>query len=173
MGVYNKGTKQNWKISFGKLPKSLAELKALNESSLSEPYHAAALLIPALILWTENKNEAINMINFLKGPASLSPYEIQFITERLQGNEYVPNSYFEGAKPENGYKASTPYSVRVFTVPTSFDEDGYASLYLQSGGADSPRPVKLRNKPSTGEWFLTDQMLLASIRKPASEDPWA
>ncbi len=113
------------------------------------------------------------MINFLKGPQSLSTYEQQFISERLRGNEYVPFSYFDGACPENEYHPILPYSITVSTVPTSFAEDGYAMLYLRSGGADSPRPVKLRKKPSTGEWFLWDQMLLSQIRKPVSEDPWA
>ena len=58
-------------------------------------------------------------------------------------------------------------------MPTSFDEEGYAKLYLKSSGADSPRPVQLRQKPSSGEWFLWDQMLLSQIREPISADPWA
>ena len=42
-----------------------------------------------------------------------------------------------------------------------------------SGGADSARQIKLRTKPSTGQWFLWEQFLLADIRKPVSADPWA
>ena len=34
-------------------------------------------------------------------------------------------------------------------------------LLVHSGGADSDRSITLRNKPSTGEYFLRDQMLLA------------
>lgn len=164
---------QNWSVTFPQMPSSLEELKSLPEAALNQPYHAAALLIPALCLWTDNKDEAINMINFLRGPAPLSTYEIQFISERLRGNEYVPRSYFKGANPENNYQAAAPYTVAVTSVPNSFAEKGYAQLYLQSGGADSPRPVKLREKPSTSQWFLTDQMLLAQIRKPVADDPWA
>jgi hypothetical protein len=33
--------------------------------------------------------------------------------------------------------------------------------------------VTLRLKPSTGQWFLWDQMLLAGIREPKSKDAWA
>lgn len=173
MGLFSKGTNQKWTVSFSSLPKNLQELKSCAESSLMEPYYAAALLIPALAIWSENKNEAIDMINYLRGPAPLSTYETQFITERLRGNEYVVRSYFEGTSSENGYKPKEPFTLNIISVPNSFDEDGYATLYLQSSGADSPRPVKLRNKPSTGQWFLTDQMLLAGIKKPVSEDPWA
>lgn len=164
---------QSWQVTFNKIPRSLEELKALAEASLDKPYYAAALLIPALCLWPDDKDEAINMINFLRGPAALSTYDIQFISERLGGNEYVPRSYFEGASPENNYEPSSPYRVTVLSVPSSFSEQSYAQLYLKSGGADNPRPVKLREKPSTKEWFLTDQMLLAQIRKPVADDPWA
>ena len=162
-----------WKVNFQKLPKSLGELEALPEASLKEAYYATALLIPALCLWPENKEEAIKMINFLRGPGPLSTYDIQFISERLRGNEYLPFSYFEGTSPENGYKPGASFSLIVKSLPNSFAEDGYGQLYLQSSGADSPRPVKLRKKPSTGQWFLTDQMLLSQIRKPLAEDPWA
>ena len=38
----------------------------------------------------------------------------------------------------------------------------------------APRPVKLRQKPSTGEWFLWEYSSpLSGIRIPASQDPWA
>jgi len=164
---------QTWQVVFPSLPISLSMLQALPEASLKEPYYAAALVIPALCLWPTNREEAIQMINFLKGPQPLSKFDLQFIADRLRGNEYVPLSYFEGAKPENGYQPQSPHTVAVSTVPTSFATEGHAQLYLRSGGADSPRPVKLRRKPSTGQWFLTEQMLLAQIRKPTALDPWA
>ena len=41
-------------------------------------------------------------------------------------------------------------------------------------GADSPRPMKLRQKASTGEWFLWEySSILSGIRIPAAEDPWS
>ena len=37
-----------------------------------------------------------------------------------------------------------------------------------------PRPIKLRQKPSTGEWFLWEYSSpLSGIRTPAAQDPWA
>ena len=50
--------------------------------------------------------------------------------------------------------------------------EGYLTLYVNCSGADSPRPLKLRKKPSTGQWFLWEQQLLAGIRIPAAADPW-
>ena len=47
-------------------------------------------------------------------------------------------------------------------------------VFLKTAGADSPRPMKLRQKGSTGEWFLWEySSVLSGIRVPASEDPWA
>ncbi|HZK26605.1 MAG TPA: hypothetical protein VFD00_03580 [Thermoclostridium sp.] len=164
---------QSWQLVFNELPTSLGTLRALPEASLQEPHYAAGLLIPALCLWPSKQSMALEMINFLKGPQGLSNHEIQFINERLRGKEYLPFSYFAGTSPQNEYKPTRPYTVTITTVPTSFDEAGYAKLYLQSSGADSPRPVQLRNKASSGEWFLWDQMLLSQIREPVSADPWA
>lgn len=40
-------------------------------------------------------------------------------------------------------------------------------------GATVERGIKLRKKPSTGQWFLNEIMCLSDIRVPASADPWA
>ena len=49
------------------------------------------------------------MLNFLRGPRPLSPYEISFLDDRFRdGNWYVPFSYFKGAIPENDYTPNEP-----------------------------------------------------------------
>ena len=52
-------------------------------------------------------------------------------------------------------------------------DEGYLTLQVESGGADSPRQIRLRTKPSTGQWFLWEQFLLSDVRVPVSADPWA
>ncbi len=173
-GIYNnKSGNKSWQVMFDEIPTSLDMIRALPLANLLEPHYAAALLIPALCLWTTNQDEAINIMNFLKGPQPLSIREIQFINERLRGKDYLPFSYFESSSPENGYTPLKPYTVTISTVPTSFSEEGYLKLYLKSSGADSSRPLQLRRKDSSGEWFLWDQMLLSDIRQPISTDPWS
>jgi hypothetical protein len=44
---------------------------------------------------------------------------------------------------------------------------------MKSTGADTPREIRMRHKPSTNQWFVEDQMLLADIRVPVAADPWA
>jgi len=164
---------KSWNFIFEDIPTNLEQLRSLPEASLSEPYYAAALLIPALLLWTVDQQEAIAMINFLKGPEALSNRDIQFMNDRLRGKEYVPPSYFVGATPQNNYEPSEPYTLVISTNPYSYTESGYVKLFMSSGGADSPRPLSVRQKPSTGEWFLWEQHLLSDIRPPVAQNPWA
>lgn len=157
------------------LPKNLQQMKAMEEASLKEPQYAAALTIAALAIYPTDKNAACEMLEFLHGPKGLSTYEKQFIADRFRDKDYVPRSYFEGSSPENGYEPIKPYTITFFENPYSRDQlkDGYLTLHVKSGGADSARQIKLRTKPSTGQWFLWEQFLLADIRKPVSADPWA
>ena len=112
------------------------------------------------------------MLNFLKGPEDVSTYEKQFIRERIQGKNYKVLSFFKGSRPDNNYTPTKPYTITVSSNTYSFDNDGWATLYVQSSGADNPRPVKLRKKPSTGEWFLNEIQCLSDIRLPANQDKW-
>ena len=96
----------------------------------------------------------------------------QFIRDRFMDADYVPRSYFLGATPDNDYQPSTPYTIRVSENPYSYDNQGYAKLFMSSGGADSPRQVTLR-QAADGKWYLWEQFILVGIRKPKSTNPWA
>ena len=160
-------------ITFQALPTNVEELQALPEASLDTPFKAVALALAALCNYANDKDATFAMLDFLKGPDSVSAYEKQFIKDRLEGKTYKTFSFFEGATPKNGYKPTAPYAITVSDNPYSYAEENWATLYVQSAGADSPRSVKLRKKPSTGQWFITEIQCLSDIRIPEAEDPWA
>ena len=168
-----KGKNRSETFTFSALPTSVNELRALPEASLDSAFKTTALTILALCRYEQEPSAALEMLDFLKGPAEVSTYEKQFIGERLKGKEYKARSFLTGATPENSYQPTTPYTITVSENPYSFDEENWATLYVTSGGADNPRPIKLRKKPSTGQWFLNDIQCLADIRVPVAEDPWA
>ena len=168
-----KGSNRSESFTFAALPNNIAELQALPEAALDSAFKTTALTIVALCAYEKDPDACIEMLNFLKGPADVSTYEKGFIKERLNGKFYKTFSFFEGATPENGYKPNTPFVIKVSENPYSFDEENWATLYVTSGGADNPRPIKLRKKPSTGQWFLNDIQCLADIRVPVADDPWA
>ena len=160
--------------SFEALPQTVDELKALPEAALTDVYAVAALSLLALTRFEADRDASIAMLNFLKGPDPMTPMAIQQISDRfMDGKFYKVNSFFEGATPANNYTPSQPYKVKVSSTPYSFDTENWAVLYLHSGGSDSPRPVKLRKKPSTGQWFLVEIQYLGDIRTPPTADKWA
>ena len=159
-------------FAFAALPENVNELKALPEAALDTPFKAAALTVCALCAYAADAETGIEMLNFLKGPQPLSTMDKQFLKDRfMDGKYYVPFSYFAGAKPENDYTPDKPFSLTVTANPYSYQNDGYATLYIASGGADNARPVTLRRKGE--QWFLWEQQLLAGIRTPKKDDAWA
>ena len=154
----------SFSFTFAALPESLDELKALPEASLDTPYKTAALTVCALCAYAASPDIGAEMLRFLKGPDTLSNYEISFLNDRFRDGKLVPFSYFSGAAPENGYIPSKPYTVTIFSNPYSFNSEGRATLHLRSGGADSPRQIKLRLSPSDGKWYLEEQMIMVGIR---------
>lgn len=156
---------------FSAIPETTAQLRAIPEAALTSPFQTAALTALALLRYEADPAAAVELLNFLKGPQPLSPFQIQFLRDRLAGKGYVPRSYFAGAAPANNYTPTLPYTVTVFDGPYSYQQEGYAKLMLRSSGADSPREVMLRRKG--GQWFLWENYLLPDIRVPAALDPWA
>ena len=161
------------RFSFAELPTGLGELQALEEATLDSPFKTTALVMVALCQMEKDENATFEILDFLKGPDSVSMFEKQFIKERLNGKYYKIFSFFEGATPENGYKPTKPYTIKVTETPYSYPQDNYATMYVTSSGADSPRAIRLRKKPSTGQWFLVEIQCLSDIRVPVEEDPWA
>ncbi len=161
-------------IVIANLPESADELKALPEATLDTPFKTAALTVCALCAYAADAGIGGEMLEFLRGPGGpLSPLDKSFLKDRfMDGKHYIPFSYFSGAVPANDYTPNEPYTLKVSSNPYSYQDDGYATLYIASGGADSPRPVTLRQKGN--QWFVTNyQGLLAGIRTPKSDDAWA
>ena len=159
-------------ITLQTLPAALAELEALPRTT---PEKVCAGFLCALKLFQTDRDAGVAAMDLLRGPRPMTPYDIQFLRDRLRGKEYLPLAYFEGAAPENGYTPARPYTLNVLPDPRPQDvEPGYLRVYLKTAGADSPRPMKLRQKGSTGEWFLWEySSILSGIRVPAALDPWA
>lgn len=161
-------------FTFSTLPESLAELQALPEASLDTPFKAAALTVLALCAYAADKDIGTEMLNWLRGPRPLTGQDISFLNDRFRdGKTYLPFTYFAGSTPENNYTPTEPYSIIVESSHVSAQEAGYMKLFIPCGGADSPRPIKLRQRGSDGKWFLWEQYLLTGVKTPKSADPWA
>ena len=160
-------------ITIQSLPTSLSEFEAL-AADRTAPERVCALFLCAAALFGRDRDAGTAAMNILRGPRPMTPYDVQFLRDRLRGKSYLPLAYFDGASPENSYTPRVPYVLNVLPDPRPQDtEPGYLRVFLKTAGADSPRPMKLRQKPSTGEWFLWEySSILSGIRIPAAEDPW-
>lgn len=161
------------KIVFADLPETMDSFKALPQAALSTPFDTAALTIVALSLYPMDKELSFQMLDYLRGPAQATGRDRQFVTDRFSDKDYVPRSYFNGATPDNDYMPTTPYTITVSTNQYSYEVDGIAKLFIPSGGADSPRPIQLR-QAKDGKWYLWEfSSILSGIRQPESSNPWA
>ena len=166
------GGNKSKKVVFEKLPANFEEFKALPEAVLADPFDTAALTVLAFCFYSENKDESLKMLDYLRGPRPLSVMDKQFIADRFRDKDYVPRSYFEGATVANNYLPAEPYTVVVSDNPYSYQNETYATLYVRSGGADSLRSIQLR-LAKDGKWYLWEQFILADIRQPECLNPWA
>ncbi|MCR4780627.1 MAG: hypothetical protein K5876_05965 [Ruminiclostridium sp.] len=160
------------KITFEKLPENSEELRGMPQFDQHDQFSMAALLPAVLCRYDDSPQDTIDMLNVLRGSRNMSPYDLQFLRDRMTGKAYIARSYFEGAVPENNYKPSVPYTVTVSDNLYSYTDslEGYVKLDIRSSGADSPRQVQLRQKG--GLWFLWENFLMADIKAPEGTGEW-
>ncbi len=159
-------------ITFSVLPREPAAFRSMEEFHLDTPFRTAALFIIALCAYHESADASYEMIDMLKGPEKLNRHDRKFIADRMREKSgYLGKAYLSGAEPENNYTPEIPYKVGVNENPYSYAREGYAKLFVDTKGADSPRPVELRKV--NDQWFLWNySSLLSDIRKPVSEEMW-
>lgn len=159
-------------VVFQTLPDTYEEFIALPQAALSDPFDTAALTVLAFCFYPKDKELSLRMLDYLRGPRPLSGMDKQFIADRFRDSDYVPRSYFKGSTYKNDYIPSEPYTVSPFTNPHSQIQENMLRLWIESGGADSPRYVDVR-LAKDGKWYLWEQYILAGIRAPESSNPWA
>ena len=158
-------------FSFLALPESLAEMQALPEAALEDPFQTAALTVCALCAYAADKYIGTKMLNWLRGPRPLSPHDLSFLNDRFREGHHIPFSYFAGASPENDYTPEPPFTLTFEEGLYADMNPGYKKLHIHSSGADSAREIVLR-QAADKKWYLWDQFLMVSIRQAKSQNPW-
>ena len=86
------------------------------------------------------------------------------MTDSVTVKTYLPFTYFKGSVPDNNYTPSEPFTIEIESSHVSDDVDGYMKLFIPCGGADTPRPIMLRQRGSDGKWFLWEHSLLVGVK---------
>ena len=159
--------------TFDKIPTSVEDFNNIEEY-LKEPSFAAAAFIMVMCNYEKDKETCFKLLDILNGPKDVNNFDKSFYEDRfMDGKFYKPFSYIDGATPENNYTPNVPYVVHVWENPNGPKEENYKGLLMLSSGSDNKRQVTVRLKPSVGNWYLTQEMLLGDIRVPVKDDEWA
>ena len=137
----------NKTFTFAALPKNLAQLQALPEAVLADPFQTAALTVCALCVFAEDKAAGTEMLNWLRGPRPLSNYDISFLNDRFRDGKYVIYSYFAGATPDNNYTPAQPYTLTFEAGPYADANPGYKKLLKAKGNETLGGLVYITVKP--------------------------
>ncbi len=173
-----------WKtIKIKSLPTSVDEFINLRNDIAKTPSGGAAMFIIALKMYAENpevgeqclviavdKNRLSSGRDVYKG-YSLEKLDMGRIKEQLAQYPYIPNSYFKGATPNNGYKFDFPTSMKFTSNAYSGNKlKGDFKVFVQCSGADSDRPIRL-HKNDKGYWKAAEwSTILMGMRPPKSTE---
>lgn len=71
-----------------KIPENLPEFELLAAEG-RQPERICALFLCALALFDRNKEAGAAAMNLLRGPRPMTPYDCQFLRDRLRGKPYL------------------------------------------------------------------------------------
>lgn len=100
----------------------------------------------------------------------MNDFDKQILKDRLRGKKYLPRAYFCRTNSQKNYEPSVPYTIEI-DRDLHPAETGYQKFFIHTAGADSPRPVTLRQKGS--DCFLYEySSIFFGIRLPMEADNW-
>ena len=145
----NNSTAFSDKVSIEKIPASLEEFQALQAELGTTPEGCIMLQLVAMEMYRRDKTVGLECLKLNNTETNLS-----FVTSRLNeifregdsyARPYLVSSYFEGAKPSNGYNPEKPYTIHVRRNPAHPDDErsqalkGYVKYFqVYSEGYDTP-----------------------------------
>jgi hypothetical protein len=167
-------------VQIEQLPQSVEAFIALQEQIAGTPQGGAAMMVVALLLYTDDVplghaclSLAVDQDRLSEGDEGYGGWQLhgrqrQLIHTQVGSQPHIPRSYIQGTSPENGYQLPPPpYELAFSDNPYSGAiESGTYKVFVACSGAASPRPVMLR-RDGEGIWKACEwSSLLVGIRKP-------
>lgn len=160
-------------VTLRAIPATVEEFELLAGLSSDTPQGAAALMIIALKLFTGDEDAGSEMLELATarvlggGRGGPGAREVALVRTQLRKQPFIPDTYFEGTAPENGYSLPGPPFVLQFTSNDHSDQGGGRyKVFVRCSGADSPRPVTCVRR-ADGTWAAEEwSSLLLGVRDP-------
>jgi hypothetical protein len=175
-------------IVIGTIPEALDAFVALRDRVANTPEGGAAVTVVAMLLYARDPEAelgrqaltlALDRSRIKPSDTAmlgwkLRPIDVQRLETRIAGRPWMLKSYVKGTSPEEGYRLPPPpWVVTVFPDRlTAHAESELRKVFVVCSGADSPRPVTLKQNTS-GIWKAWEwSSLTVGVKPPgsASED---
>ncbi len=177
------GDRAHRPVQIDSLPSDLDSFLALRDVLATSPEGGAVMFILAAHLYTQNealgvKAFAITLDQKLveRTGGGYKGYEPTkgFLTwvKRLKRQKYAPRSYIQGTSPVGGYELpSPPYHFNAFENPHSRMPNGAIKIFLETSGADFPRPYLMKAN-SRGIWKVagSEGNIYLGMKEPVAVD---
>ncbi|TGL02079.1 DUF6935 domain-containing protein [Leptospira levettii] len=167
-------------VSFSSEPSTIEEFKSIQAATATTPEGGVAVLVLAISLYGKNPElgrKAVVLTVLSKNrqksnkPTAIDGVDLggsdSYLLGQLDKYKMLPNGYWKGSEPSNGYTPSLPLTVETFTNPYSGEESsGRIKLFVATKGASSYRPVTVE-KDSDGLWRAKEMSSLYVGMMPA------
>ena len=158
--------------TYNGLPSNYAEFRDRCQTACQSPYGAAKMYFDAVFCYMDprTRSEGSKMLRFImheKQGWERSP-NFSTLAQRMRDKKYqhIFRSFAEGTAPENDYSMD-PNNYRLM-MGELVEEVGYLRLFLYSSGADSPRPIWVKQFDD-GLWYVINVVsTYAGVREPYS-----
>ena len=170
------------KITIKTLPSSIDEFVQLRDQIAKTPEGGAAILLLALKIFADNEQlgkqclvVASDRSRLQEGDDykgySIVHSDMNLLSSQLSKYPNIPNSYIEGASPENNYSVTLPFVYTFSRQKYSGDEsEGVIKIFVKCYGADIDRPIQL-TRNNRGLWKATNwSSIIVGIKKPPIDD---
>ena len=154
------------------LPSNYAEFRDRCQTACQSPYGAAKMFFDAVFCYMDpqTRSEGSKMLRFVmheKQGWERSP-NFSLFAQRMRDpkQQHIFRSFAEGTSPENDYSMD-PNNYRLM-MGELVESTGYLRLFLYSSGADSPRPIWVKQFDD-GLWYVINVVsTYAGVREPYS-----
>lgn len=169
-------------ISFDTIPSTMEKFLALRNTIANTPEGGAAIFAAALVMYSRDNQLGLQALTIALDRSNLSTatdvYKgytpnssaMYHITNNLKPRPYLARSYVMGTSPANKY-AIPAGSVRIGVSRNAYSTqpNGDIKVFVDCSGADSPRPIILREN-NRGLWKAVNySSLFVGIRKPIEQ----
>ncbi len=166
-------------VSINTLPATMDDFLALRDNLPKTPEGGAALFVVAMYGYTQDPDLGTDMFTVALDRTRLSQnaggYKgfvpaasvMNYPKSYLIPKPYLARSYFMETGPDTGYTLpQPPYTVRLTRNKHSQQNNGDVKIFVDCSGADSPRPIILRQN-NRGIWKAVNvNSLFVGIRPP-------